>query len=147
MNSNLKFIFFLSKQTWKYIWQFPFFLNYYHYFIYFTSFGFSESSGGWSTTSEAFIFSLNNNEGLEPFVSKVRKEYSGTAIYRVAHFGPMFGNYVYIVDNADSNSNSRARLGIDYSVPPAVQDKYTVLAGTVRFFPDEVEVFYLDPFH
>ena len=109
------------------------------------TFGFSESSGGYGATSEAFIFSLNNNEGLEPFVSKVKKEYSGSAIYRVSHFGPMFGNYVYIVDNADSNSNSRARLGIDYSVPPAVQDKYTVLAGTERFFPDEVEVFYLDP--
>ena len=30
------------------------------------TFGFSESSGGYSATSEAFIFSLNNNEGLAP---------------------------------------------------------------------------------
>ena len=36
------------------------------------TFGFSESSGDWGATSEAFIFSLNNNEGLAPFVSKVK---------------------------------------------------------------------------
>ena len=143
------------KQTRKHIWQFSCLLDLLLVFIniiiiiiilfILRTFGFSESSGGFSAISEAFIFSLNNNERLEPFVSKVKKEYSGSAIYRVSHFGPMFGNYVYIVDNADSDSNSRGRLGIDYSAPPAVQDKYTVLAGTERFFPDEVEVFYLDP--
>ena len=106
------------------------------------TFGFSESSGGYGATSEAFIFSLNNNEGLEPFVSKVKKEYSGTAIYRSSYYGPRFGSGVYI---DDSNRNSRARLGYRYSVPPAVQDQYTVLAGTQYFSPDEVEVFYLDP--
>ena len=106
------------------------------------TFGFSESSGGYGATSEAFIFSLNNNEGLEPFVSKVKKEYSGTAIYRSSYYGPHFGSSVYI---DDSNRNSRARLGYRYSVPPAVQDERTVLAGTFYFSPDEVEVFYLDP--
>ena len=110
------------------------------------TFGFSESSGGFSATSEAFIFSLNNNEGLEPFVSKLKKEFSGVAIYRSSYYGPRFGYGVYIDDNADSNSNSKARLGYRYSVPAAVQDRYTVLAGTSEYFsPDEVEVFYLDP--
>ena len=109
------------------------------------TFGFSESSGGWGATSEAFIFSLNNNEGLAPFVSKVKKEYTGKAIYRDSSYGPVFGNYVYIFDNADSNSNSRAPLGYYYPVPAAVKDQYTVLAGTQGFSPDEVEVFYLDP--
>ena len=109
------------------------------------TFGFSESSGGWSATSEAFIFSLNNNEGLEPFVSKVKKEYSKWAIYRASNFGPRFDSNVFIRDNADSNSNSTARLGNRYSIPSAVQDRRTVLAGTLCFSPDEVEVFYLDP--
>ena len=111
------------------------------------TFGFSESSGGYIATSEAFIFSLNNNEGLAPFVSKVKKGYSGLAIYRHSYYGPRFGDDVFIVDNADSNSNSWsvARLVYFYSVPPAVQDPLTVLAGTERFSPDEVEVFYLDP--
>ena len=109
------------------------------------TFGFSESSGGWSATSEAFIFSLNNNEGLEPFVSKVTEKFTGRAIYRSSSIGPRFAG-VYIDDNADSNSSSKARLGYRYSVPPAVQDSATVLAGTSEHFsPDEVEVFYLDP--
>ena len=109
------------------------------------TFGFSESSGGYIATSEAFIFSLNNNEGLAPFVSKVKKEYSRYAIFRTSYYGPRFGFDVYINDDADSNSEARARLGYCYSVPPAVKDQYTVLAGTWRFSPDEVEVFYLDP--
>ena len=110
------------------------------------TFGFSESSGNFSATSEAFIFSLNNNEGLEPFVSKLKEKFSGEAIYRSSYYGPRFAFGVFISDNADSNSNSRARLGYRYSVPPAVQDQYTVLAGTSgNFSPDEVEVFYLDP--
>ena len=78
-------------------------------------------------------------------MSKVNKEDTGTAIYRSSYYGPRFGIDVFIRDNADSNSNSRARLGYRYSVPPAVQDRYTVLAGTERFSLDEVEVFYLDP--
>ena len=113
------------------------------YFCLFT-FGFSESSGGFGATSEAFMFSLNNNEGLAPFVSKVKKEYSGDAIYRSSRYGPRFGRDVIIRDNANSNSNSRARLGYYYSVPPAVQDVHTVLAGTLYLSPDEVEVFYLN---
>ena len=108
------------------------------------TFGFSESSGGHGATSEAFIFSLNNNEGLEPFVSKVKKKYSQYAIYRSSSIGPSIAG-VYIDDNADSYSNSRARFGYRYSIPSAVQDGRTVLAGTLHFSPDEVEVFYLDP--
>ena len=145
MNSNLKFIF-LLKQTWKHIWQFSFFIIIIIIILFILrTFGFSESSGGYSATSEAFIFSLNNNEGLAPFVSKVKKKYSGVAIYRDSYYGPNFAHYVYIADNADSNDNSRAVLWKRYSVPPAVQNRDTVLAGTRRFSPDEVEVFYLDP--
>ena len=106
----------------------------YDFFLF--TFGFSESSGNWSATSEAFIFSLNNNEGLAPF---------DWAIYRNSQFGPYFGIDVIIRDNADSNSLSEAVLGYFYSVPPTVQKRHTVLAGTWRFSPDEVEVFYLDP--
>ena len=109
------------------------------------TFRFSESSGGLTATSEAFIFSLNNNEGLEPFVSKMKKEYSGTAIYRTSDHGPHFAYYVYVANNANSKGKSKARLTNRYSVPPAVKNRDTVLAGTTYFSPDEVEVFYLDP--
>ena len=51
------------------------------------TFGFSESSSGYSATSEAFIFSLNNNEGLAPFVSKMKDKHSGEAIYKSLRYG------------------------------------------------------------
>ena len=122
------------KQTWKH--------NYMKSFFFWYTVDFSESSGGYGATSEAFIFSLNNNEGLAPFVSKVKPGLTGQAILRLSYFGPMFGDDVFI--DADSNGNSGARLGYYYSVPPAVQNNHTVLAGTLYFSPDEVEVFYLN---
>ena len=67
------------------------------------------------------------------------------AIYRWSGLGPVFGYDIYIADNANSNSLSLASLDRDYPAPAAVQDPFTILAGTLLFSPDEVEVFYLDP--
>ena len=102
-----------------------------------------ESSGGYGFTRKAFIFSISNKEELDPFVSEVRN--LGWAIYRWSGSGPSFGSDIYIANNANSNSRSFARLGRVYPAPAAVQDPDTILAGTERFSPDEVEVFYLDP--
>ena len=76
-------------------------------------------------------------------MSEVRRP--DRAIYRLSGFGPVFGIDIYIDNNANSNSLSLARLGRAYPAPAAVQDRYTILAGTENFSPDEVEVFYLDP--
>ena len=102
-----------------------------------------ESSGGWGFTRKAFIFSISNTEELDPFVSEVR--FPDRAIGRWSGYGPVFGGDMFIANNANSNSISVAGFGWFYPVPAAVQDKYTILAGTLRFSPDEVEVFYLDP--
>ena len=111
-----------------------------------------ESSGGFGFTRKAFVFSISNKEELDPFVSEVR--WPDRAIYRWSQYGPAFGfslyplfvrNDIYIANNANSNRNSVARLGFAYPAPAAVQDPHTILAGTFRFSPDEVEVFYLDP--
>ena len=67
------------------------------------------------------------------------------AIYRWSGFGPLFGIDIFTDNNANSSSDSRARLGWYYAAPAAVQDPDTILAGTFYFSPDEVEVFYLDP--
>ena len=81
-------------------------------------------------------------EKLAPFLSKVKRaEY---AIYRWPYFGPVFGYDVYITNDANSGKFSFARLGEAYSVPAVVQNRKTILAGTLDFSPDEVEVFYLD---
>ena len=70
---------------------------------------------------------------------------SDGAIYRWSGSGPVFGYDIFIANNANSNSNSYARLGWYYPAPAAVQDPDTILAGTWDFSPDEVEVFYRDP--
>ena len=107
----------------------------------------SESSGGYGSTSNAFIFSLRNKEGLQPFKSMVSNPTK--AIYRLSSFGPTFGkasHAIHIANNADSNNNSFTDFGQrdgSYPVPSGVQDEQTILAGTFNFSPDEVEVFYL----
>ena len=105
-----------------------------------------ESSGGYAETLNAFIFSLNNSEGLEPFLSKVKPEKAEKAIERDSYYGPTFGQDLVIHVKAKRKSYSQARLGAYYSVPASVTDKLTIMAGPGRCFsPDKVEVFYLDP--
>jgi len=67
------------------------------------------------------------------------------AIYGRANLGPIFGYGwdICIQDNANSNTESYANFGVSYSVPSGVQDRKTILAGTYKFTPNEVEVFYL----
>ncbi len=104
-----------------------------------------DSSGGYSYTSNAFIFSLRNKEGLAPFKSMVTRP--SYAIFRNSGYGPTFGGGydIRISDSANTNTNSYTDFGQNnyYSVPSGVQSKYTILAGTRNFTPDEVEVFYL----
>ena len=88
-----------------------------------------ESSGGAAETPNAFIFSLNNFEGLTPFVSKVKKGNSKTAIYRSSDNGPMFGQGPLIFLSAASGRQSFADLGAYYSVPALVTDKLAILDG------------------
>ena len=100
-------------------------------------------SGGYGETPNAFIFSLNNSEGLAPFMSKVKREYKQFAIYRHSGYGPAFGDDLVIKAKI---SQSRARLGSFYSVPASVKDSLAILKGPGTYFsPDKVEVFYLDP--
>ena len=104
----------------------------------------AESSGGYTSTSKAFIFSLVNNEGLPPFKSLVTSPQH--AIKRTTAHGVTFGggHDICINDKANSNTHSYANLGHYYSVPRGIQDKTTLLAGTYNFKPDELEVFFLD---
>ncbi|XP_022792169.1 uncharacterized protein LOC111331337 isoform X1 [Stylophora pistillata] len=102
------------------------------------------SSGGYSHSSNAFIFSLINKEGLPPFNSMVKCPID--AIYRLSTYGPTFGggNSIHISNNANSNTKSYTDFHTSYyHIPDGVQNWKTILAGSYRFSPDEVEVFYL----
>ena len=105
-----------------------------------------ESSGDSTETRNAFIFSLNNFEGLAPFVSTVKPENTGEAIDWSSDSGPVFGQDLLIFSNAKFGKDSYTFLGTWYSVPASVINGFTVLKGPGdKFSPDEVEVFYLDP--
>ena len=105
-----------------------------------------ESSGDYAETPNAFIFSLNNFEGLAPFVSKVKKGKTAKAIYRGSDTGPVFGQDLLIFFNPPSARESFTKFGNIYSVPASVMAKLKILGWEGRIFsPDEVEVFYLDP--
>ena len=108
--------------------------------LYFLCFVLLESSGGYAGTPNAFIFSLNNYEGLAPFLSKVKPEYTRAAIDRRSYIGPKFGSDLIIY----LDLKSHASLGTYYSAPASV-NKANILKGPGGdFSPDEVEVFYLD---
>ena len=98
---------------------------------------------GYRKTDKAFIFSLENKEGLAPFKSVVRHD--SQAIYMEISHGPIFGggHDIYIADNAGHNAHSFTNFGHSFLAPREVKEKLTVLAGTYHFTPDEVEVFYL----
>jgi len=70
---------------------------------------------------------------------------ASAAIERTTSHGPAFGggHDICINNNANSNTNSYTNFGDSYSVPSGVQDRKTILAGSYKFTPDEVEVFYL----
>ena len=104
-----------------------------------------ESSGGNAETPNAFIFSLNNFEGLAPFVSKVKNENTKRAINRKSDNGPTFGQDLLIFFTTDG-MQAFTDFGNYYSVPASVKTKLKALGWHQKTFsPDEVEVFYLDP--
>ena len=93
-------------------------------------------------TPNAFIFSLNNSEGLAPFLSKVKPGRTERAIDDRSNIGPKFGSDLIIYLDAESHVS----LGTYYSAPASVNDMLAILKGPGGdFSPDEVEVFYLDP--
>ncbi|KAL9961327.1 hypothetical protein ACROYT_G030243 [Oculina patagonica] len=95
------------------------------------------------STTKAFIFSLQNKEGLEPFKAMVKDP--SHAVYTAPSYGPTFGvgHDIHIASNANGNYHSYTNFGGSYSVPDGVKDEQTILAGTRHFLLDEVEVFYL----
>ncbi|CAH3178267.1 unnamed protein product, partial [Porites lobata] len=92
-------------------------------------------------TSNAFIFSLRNNEQLGPFKSMVKE--SSHAIYNWKYTGPAFGKTDIRINYTPRGRTSSSHLGTSYCAPSEVKNPSTVLAGTTKFDPDEVEVFFL----
>ena len=106
-------------------------------------FAFLDTSGRYAETPNGFIFSLNNFEGLAPFVSKVK---TGNTIYGASTFGPTFGQDLLIFHNGPFGRQSLTNFGNSYSFSASVTGKLGNPGWhKENFVPDEVEVFYLDP--
>ena len=109
------------------------------------------SSCSYHYDSAAFLFSLINKPGWQPLKLdqtgkyNYRRRYS---IFSCSSYGPTFGggHDIYIANNAASNTNSYSELGHTYGPPSGYSYRSSFadsfLAGSYRFRPDEVEVFY-----
>ena len=93
----------------------------------------------------SFIFSLRNKENLSPFKAPLKDENTPYAIYTSNNYGPTFGrgHDIYISNDAASNTYSYTDFNHTYQAPSGVSDTSTILAGTYKFQPSEIEVFYI----
>ena len=102
----------------------------------------SDKSDSFGYTSNAFIFSLRNNENL-PFKSNVTDP--ATAIYKSSHVGPVFGGEsaghkhdIYV-----AGVGSYSEFAQSYAQPNGVKNPKEILAGSGQFSHNKVEVFHL----
>ena len=94
----------------------------------------------------SFLFSLKNKDNVPPFKSPVKDHQY--AIFSKPSYGASFGKGYdfYISDNSNANQLSYSDFGNTYQ-PPAgyvrgTQETKSLLAGSYKFTPTEVEVFF-----
>ena len=100
-----------------------------------------------SSAPGSFIFSLRNNDNLEPFYAPLRDPKDPGAIRIESKNGPIFGSGHDLGIGNDAVS-SVANFGSSYQSPPGYtynkKNSQSLLAGSFRFRPSEVEVLYLN---
>jgi hypothetical protein len=103
-----------------------------------------------SSAPGSFMFSLRNNDNLEPFYAPLRDQKDPGAIRIERLKGPIFGSGhdLEIGNYGGSNTNSFADFGSSYQSPSGYTFKQSntqsLLAASFRFRPSEVEVLYLN---
>lgn len=100
----------------------------------------SSGSGSWLTSSQAFLFSVVNPNGLGPIKLPITKNHQ-YAIYCESTYGPSFGggHDLHIYGNANSNTSSYSGLGHTYECPSGQQS--TFFTGARNFSVTDYEVF------
>jgi hypothetical protein len=102
-----------------------------------------DSSSGWISDPNAFIFSLTNKEN-QPLKMKINPKRHDEAIYCDSDEGPTFGNDIIIFNNSNTTTNCESYLGLTYSHPKyafETNEAETFLAGSQFFQLDEIEVY------
>ena len=101
-------------------------------------------SGGYTSASKAFIFSLYNVKGYSP-VKLTQYQNQQYAMYWEPNYGPSFGYGpdIYISDNATAKQNSSTQCGGTYSFPSGYSTAdCQFFTGASHFTPTDIEVFY-----
>ena len=106
------------------------------------------SDDGFVRAPASFLFSFLNNDDLPPFKSPLKDGMDEKAIFRGNDRGPIFGGgYDMRVPHDTNLYNSYANLGSAYQLPPGYTygglDAQSLLTGSLRLSPSEVEVLYL----
>ncbi len=97
-----------------------------------------ESSGGFKSDPNAFLFSLTNKDS-QP--CKMKQIDTNQSIYCFSDYGPIFGdNDFYICDFANTTADSGSDLGNSYQHPQPNQGQ-SFLAGSSLFQLSEIEVY------
>ncbi len=104
-----------------------------------------DSSNGWKSDPNAFIFSLTNKDN-QPLKMKVDLDEHESAIRCYPEYGPTFGGGfdILIVDKANTTMESYSKLGCAYSHPQyavGTDEAETFLSGSQFFQLDEIEVY------
>ncbi|KAK3743271.1 hypothetical protein QZH41_016127 [Actinostola sp. cb2023] len=97
-------------------------------------------------SSRSFIYSLYNIKGYQPVNLNLTGKYNDKAIFDGAFYGPIFGRIhdLYISNHASIYKNSFTRPW-SYQPPPGCSfndDSCSFFAGSYKFTPNDVEVFY-----
>jgi hypothetical protein len=98
-----------------------------------------ESSGGWKSDPNAFLFSLTNKDNQPCKMRQINTNYS---IVCFSDYGPTFGSShdLFICNSANTTASSHSILGNTYEHPkPSQGDSY--LVGSDEFLLSEIEVY------
>ena len=99
-------------------------------------------------SSKAFIYSLTNNNGsghavYNPVKLGVKYSLRVYAVRTSDSYGPSFGfNDIVISNNASSNRNSLSSYYTTYVLLPGYSFSGSNFAGSSKFTPTDIEVFY-----
>jgi len=101
----------------------------------------------YTSSSKSFIYSLYNINGYAPVKLNIKSGKNNYTIYRCSRHGPTFGrgHDINIVNYAASNQVSNTFCGHTYQLPPGYSltgSSCAFFAGTNRFTPTDVEVFF-----
>lgn len=103
------------------------------------------------SSSLAFLFSINNVLGLQPFKIDVKESNKTFAAFNDPSKGPVFGvnDLTIAYDDIGIPRESESRIGNFYSLPEGYEDQnevygFGILAETRYFTWDDFEVFYYD---